>query len=640
MAGRRLWRRGKAVRDGEKREMSKSFPKFVSDIQASVDEKLKKLKKPESELLKTIQSYYDEVLEIYRDAYKKVIEKTVTYSNILSEIKSAYENAIEVRNERITQFIAQDRIFGITARKKDIDANIKSLEKERKTLKQEKLELSAKISALSKEIEKMKDEKFSEHLELMKERDARYNLYWENVELQQKLQELQSAGVSTAHDARADPVLLRIALDRCREQLSITQKDLKKMTDEYAETVPRREYDALQATLCDDARALQTMREQFSALQEKHKKILACKNSLEEELTETKERVSELERAGTPRPQWDVCGDFIGGGRARWRQLARGLSSREALLALLKELGPAATTQHLEHFDGLGTDPVIPPYLRYEGQVRNLRLSRREVSVIINDIWLGKIEHGRGMSMQDYVTKYFEDRYQQPSVRAEWAYNLCSGAEQMLDEPQVKLFWGILHGHLSEDIYLAYRTQWYTFRDNLYKQSRDGENINMDEFERATKATFPLKSEVDIKNIIDVVRKQLKMKIVNVTVNLDKLFQENDEGFDRCELARELFRQRQVAQDKYVREVLAELGGRRVGPIADHQLKRAFAIVDPAIDHVRMEYNIRWVFSQRDTTSTSTCPLPLRTVAMRLASGNIERMGARYRGTNRRTLYK
>lgn len=58
-----------------------------------------------------------------------------------------------------------------------------------------------------------------------------------------------------------------------------------------------------------------------------------------------------------------------------------------------------------------GVDPAIPPYLRYEGKVRNLRLSRREISVIINDIWVGKQEHGQTMSMQDFVTKYFEDRY-------------------------------------------------------------------------------------------------------------------------------------------------------------------------------------------------------------------------------------
>lgn len=40
-----------------------------------------------------------------------------------------------------------------------------------------------------------------------------------------------------------------------------------------------------------------------------------------------------------------------------------------------------------------------------------------------------------------------------------------------------------------------------------------------------------------------------------------------------------------MAQDKYIREVVAELGGRQAGkkPISVENLKRAFAIVDPAI---------------------------------------------------------
>lgn len=70
-------------------------------------------------------------------------------------------------------------------------------------------------------------------------------------------------------------------------------------------------------------------------------------------------------------------------------------------------------------------------------------------------------------------------RYQQPSVRAEWAYNLCSGAEQMLDEPQVKLFWGVLHGHLSEHIYWGHRVQWHALKDQLYKHSKGGEVRNI-----------------------------------------------------------------------------------------------------------------------------------------------------------------
>lgn len=37
----------------------------------------------------------------------------------------------------------------------------------------------------------------------------------------------------------------------------------------------------------------------------------------------------------------------------RWWQLASGLTSRDTLRVLLKELGPAAESDHLEQFDGL-----------------------------------------------------------------------------------------------------------------------------------------------------------------------------------------------------------------------------------------------------------------------------------------------
>lgn len=58
------------------------------------------------------------------------------------------------------------------------------------------------------------------------------------------------------------------------------------------------------------------------------------------------------------------------------------------------------------------------------------------------------------------------------------------------------------------------------------------------------------------------------------------------------EFARELYRQRQLAQDKYIREVVAELGGRHAAdkPISVENLKRAFAIVDPAIGSSRLSY--------------------------------------------------
>lgn len=50
--------------------------------------------------------------------------------------------------------------------------------------------------------------------------------------------------------------------------------------------------------------------------------------------------------------------------------------------------------------------------------------------------------------------------------------------------------------------------------------------ISLENFEKIARATFPLKSEVDIKNLSDVVKKQLKLKLNNTDVNVDKLFHE------------------------------------------------------------------------------------------------------------------
>lgn len=59
------------------------------------------------------------------------------------------------------------------------------------------------------------DDKSSNHLLLMKERDARYKLYFENLELHLKLKEFDGSAQGTSEVA-GDPVILRIALDKCR----------------------------------------------------------------------------------------------------------------------------------------------------------------------------------------------------------------------------------------------------------------------------------------------------------------------------------------------------------------------------------------------------------------------------------------
>ncbi|KAH9634557.1 hypothetical protein HF086_006182 [Spodoptera exigua] len=85
-----------------------SVPKYIKYLDIQINEQLKCLKKSNSKLLEVQQSEYDQVLEIHQKAFKTLIDYSVTYSGILDKIKQAYDHALKVRNERISQFIIQD----------------------------------------------------------------------------------------------------------------------------------------------------------------------------------------------------------------------------------------------------------------------------------------------------------------------------------------------------------------------------------------------------------------------------------------------------------------------------------------------------------------------------------------------------
>ncbi|XP_013137505.1 PREDICTED: translin-associated factor X-interacting protein 1-like isoform X2 [Papilio polytes] len=79
----------------------------------------------------------------------------------------------------------------------------------------------------------------------MKERDGRYSLYHQKLQLEEQVRQLTRSPASDRQEE--DPLLLRLALRCCREQLAAAQRELARLADECADTVPRRDYDALEA---------------------------------------------------------------------------------------------------------------------------------------------------------------------------------------------------------------------------------------------------------------------------------------------------------------------------------------------------------------------------------------------------------
>jgi hypothetical protein len=45
------------------------------------------------------------------------------------------------------------------------------------------------------------------------------------------------------------------------------------------------------------------------------------------------------------------------------------------------------------HFEGLGLGPEIPVYLRTTGKIQNMRYSKKETELYLNEIWIAKEQH-------------------------------------------------------------------------------------------------------------------------------------------------------------------------------------------------------------------------------------------------------
>ncbi len=95
------------------------------------------------------------------------------------------------------------------------------------------------------------------------------------------------------------------------------------------------------------------------------------------------------------RPSWHLAGDVIDGGAERWHNITINKTSQEKLVTLLNEFTGGGNdddsgTQTFPMPDQLsprGEGENIPFHLRSSRSVKNRRLTRRDVAVLIQEIW-------------------------------------------------------------------------------------------------------------------------------------------------------------------------------------------------------------------------------------------------------------
>uniref|UniRef100_A0A8C3SQS2 Translin-associated factor X-interacting protein 1 N-terminal domain-containing protein n=1 Tax=Chelydra serpentina TaxID=8475 RepID=A0A8C3SQS2_CHESE len=409
-----------------------------------------------------------------------------------------------------------------------------------------------------------------------------------------------------------DLVKVTLALKIARQDLTKAQVELNTMKADYGDVVPRRDFESQEKKYSD------LFEKDFDDLQKEYDTLLEIHQETVEERDHFYNELQQVQRSSTPRPDWAKCAEVISGGPERWSYLEEGKTSDQLVDVLLEEIGTGVLKEK-DSFPGLGKGDKVPVYLKYEGQVKNKKLNKKDVVNILKEIW--KEKKGKPSSLPDFFLSYLQKRYGDSSA-FEWAYTIYENIKLYRSNEAMSLFYDILSGKVDEGLYHG-QNQLIA---NLLKELTASDSSNSgtlmtEQFNLALRAAFPLKSSDQIQELIDASR--YKTESTEDLIDYRALFTEDEEGNAEPFIAKV---RSQYASEKqeYLRELRNELGHAEV-KVDD--LKPAFCAIDPAIDDLTLDAYICLAFQASKEQWDQTDSLPVDTVVERLLAGDTKRIG-------------
>ncbi|CAF0808218.1 unnamed protein product [Adineta ricciae] len=256
-----------------------------------------------------------------------------------------------------------------------------------------------------------------------------------------------------------DPVLLRVAIRRCRLDCAEAERRIAKLKEDNKEYVPKSDYTTLQQTYDELIKSSEQLKQHFRNAKVEYNTL---KNALQHLIQDRDKYFTLCEnyRATlTPRPKWERCASVI----ERWDELSIGKTSNERVDILLNEIiGGNDIYNNLVHFIGLGVDSTVPTFLQTTANIRNRHFMQRDVSLLIENIWKEKIDYDGQRAtkeapksvLADFVHIYFKRRFpDDETLQLEWGYNLVASCRRFRSSPDIDLFWSVLTGKISEEVH-------------------------------------------------------------------------------------------------------------------------------------------------------------------------------------------
>ncbi|XP_035399272.1 translin-associated factor X-interacting protein 1 isoform X4 [Cygnus atratus] len=516
-------------------------------------------------------------LQPYREIFEFFIDNFKTYKPLLSAIKNEYEATLAHQKETIHALEPLKAMVATVS--EECSQQILALQEKEKVevnmLKQEK-------QHLLKFIDNMKEEKSSlqtqvEHLQTsVAEEYARYlNEYGARKLLLAKLNDMHNEQLNMkqhqVQDVKGEDVVkLPLALKIAQQDLTNAQVKLNAMIADCGDVVPRREFESLEKKYSDLQQEMETLKKDFAQLRKEYQTLLEIQRETAEERDNFFTELQQAQRSCTPRPNWAKCSEVIPGGADRWGCLAEGKASDQLVDVLLEEIG-TRLLKEMDVFPGWGKGDKVPVYLRHEGEMKNKKLTKKDVVNILKDIWKEKI-----------------------------------ALEQQVGEEQY---------HIQNQLI-----------SNLQKElaacdpSNSG-SLTREQFRMAMREAFPLKRQDSIQELIDASR--YKLDCTEELIDYKSLFKEDEEGNPEPFVAKirsQYIREKQ----EYLRELRNNLGD--LIEVNAEDLKAAFCTTDPDIDDQTLDTYVGLAY-QVGREQTDQEVVPVDTALERLLAGDVRRVG-------------
>ncbi|KAL7870497.1 hypothetical protein SRHO_G00079940 [Serrasalmus rhombeus] len=570
-------------------------------------------------------------LQAYREVFDYFIENFKTYKPLLSAIKNEYDITLAYLQEQIRELEplraqlvllseqCEKKVLGLREQER---TEIRALKQERQHLQQVTESTREQQRALQTQVYHLEKELAAQYLQYREECDARKLLIANISSMSCSPEEKPNMEHDCDKEQSEDPVKVKLALKVCREGLSKAQVELNRLHAEYGDVVPRRDWENLDSMYRENLLKLETlqtdfdqMKAEYDTLLDVHRQVSLQRDSLQNDLEVFRE-------TSTPRPCWEQCADVLGG-RERCSEIFEGQPSKKRLEILLEEQNSMGLDQK-EFFTGLGASNDVPIYLRYEGQLKNLRLKKADVLRIIKDIWREKACEAEktddSSDLKEFLHQYLQRQHGEQA--GQWAYSLLDSIKCNLKDDFICLFYDILTDKVDESLYHG-QTQLLSHLLKVLIQSDSAESgsLTASEFREALRMAFPLKKDQDLEEL--VVAAQSELEASGGGFAYQRLYSEDADG-KHGEFLGLVKRQAMAERDHYINQLRTQLEGK--GEVDLEDLRSAFTTIDPTLDSASLDWNLRKAFQTKDLHLHATL-LDTEIALQRLSVANVSRAG-------------